>query len=260
MFSGFKLQNTRLIRELVIANFKIRYQGSVFGYLWSLLKPIITFTVLYVVFSRILLMGREIPHYSVNLFIGIVIWTFFTEATTMGLHSIVDNEGLIRKVALHKIPLVMAAVFSAFINFLLNLMVVFIFIVISKEEINYVKFTFFPFIILELLIYSLSVALILAALYVKFRDIAYIWDVILQVMFYGTPIIYPLSLVSTKLVKLISFNPMVQIIQWSRQIILGNEISNLFFDLLISIGMIIAISLFAFWFFHRKSKTFAEDI
>ncbi len=263
----FKPRNLILIRELAIVDFKLRYQGSVLGYVWSLLKPLLTFTVLYVVFTRILQMGQGIPHYAIDLLLGVVVWTFFTEATATGLHSLVAKGDLIRKVNIPKFPIVLSAVFSAFINFMLNLLVVFAFALLTKSKISGAGICLFPLVVVELLLFSIPIAFVLAALFVKYRDIAYIWDAIIQVMFYATPIIYPLSMVSKKMVQIIALNPMAQIIQSARWLLVAGEpaaqvavYSNKLFEYLIPLALIGVINIFAIWYFQKRSKTFAENL
>src|SRR5581483_3824637 len=117
----FKPSNRSLIRELVASDFKLRYQNSVLGYLWSLLRPLLFFGVLYVIFTKVIKVGKGIPFYPAYLLLGIVLWTFFIEATVAGMNSIVGRGDLIRKVSIPKNIIVISTTMSALVNFLLNM-------------------------------------------------------------------------------------------------------------------------------------------
>jgi ABC-2 type transport system permease protein len=187
-------ENRALLSELVRTDFKLRYQGSVLGYAWSLLRPLMLFLILYIVFVKFLRLGASIPHYPVYLLLGIVIWNFFLEMTTQSLGSIVGRGDLIRKIRIPRWMIVFSSSISALINFFLNLLVVGFFIIINHVEFSWLVLLL-PLIFLEVYLFALGCSLFLSALFVKFRDINYIWEVILQAGFYLTPILYPLSLI-----------------------------------------------------------------
>ncbi len=214
----FSRRNRILLRELVITDFKLRYQGSVLGYLWSLLKPLFLFAVLYVVFVYFLRFGSDVEHFPIYLLLGIIMWTFFTEATSQGMQAIVGRGDLIRKINFPKYIIVVSGTISALINLLLNLVVVFIFMIVNGVDIKW-SILLFPLNVAELYVFSLAIAFFLSAAFVKFRDVSHIWEVFLQAAFYATPILYPLTLVINKsaiAAKLLLLNPVAQIIQDGR--------------------------------------------
>ena len=127
MFDVFSQKNRILLRELIKTDFKLRYQGSAIGYLWSILKPLMTFTIMYIVFIRFLRLGGDVPHFPVALLLANVIWGFFSEATSMGMVSIVSRGDLLRKLNFSKHIIVLSAISGAAINFVINLVVVLIF-------------------------------------------------------------------------------------------------------------------------------------
>ena len=171
----FSRRNKILLRELVVTDFKLRYQGSVLGYLWSVLRPLFLFAILYVVFEKFLRMGRDIEHFGVYLLLGIVLWTLFTEATNMGLQAIINRGDLIRKINFPKYIIVFASSLSALINLLINMVVVLIFCVINGVQFTPMALLIIP-LILELYIFSLAIAFFLSALNVKYRDVGYLWE------------------------------------------------------------------------------------
>lgn len=262
-----KPSNRSLIRELVASDFKLRYQNSVLGYMWSLLRPLFLFGVLYVVFTRVIPVGRDVPYFPVYLLLGLVLWTFFIEATLSGMNSITGRGDMIRKVSVPKYIIVLSTNISAFVNFLLNMLVVFGFMILSGVPFRW-TILLTPIFILELVVLALALSYLLSALFVKFRDFSHIWDVILQVLFYAVPIIYPLSYpaISQKLRELISINPLAQIIQDTRSVVVTSdtlttkEVFNSQLGRVIPMLIIAVIAVVAVWYFKKNSKNFAEEL
>lgn len=260
--------STILLKELVRTDFKIRYKGSALGYLWTLLRPLALFAVMYVVFIHFLKFGANEPHFAVSLLLGIILWNYFIEVTTNGMSAIVSKGDLMRKLSFPRYVVVVAGSFSAFINLLINLVVVLILIFINGVDITPRIFLAIPFIV-ELFIFSLSIAFLLAALYVKLRDINYVWELLLQVGFYATPIFYPLSEVakfSAEAAKFILLNPMAQIIQDVRNVVISPTIPTTWsaFDggpIALIPPLMVVLSLFvSVWYFKKTSPNFAEDV
>lgn len=261
-------QNQTLIRQLVITDFKLRYQGSVLGYLWSLLKPLMLFSVLYVVFTYALPIGNDVPHKAAYLLLGIALWTFFVEATIMGMGSIVGRGDLIRKVKISKPLIVIASTLSAGVNFCLNMVVVGIVMILNHATIQ-PEVVFLPLILIELVLLAMAISFFLSALYVKYRDFASIWEVILQIMFYATPIIYPLSLVKNKsefMLKILSLNPLAQIIQDARymlitpQTLTTHEVLSKTLSYGLPIVLIVILACGSVLFFRKNAQNFAENL
>ncbi|MFZ2494395.1 MAG: ABC transporter permease, partial [Candidatus Saccharimonadales bacterium] len=203
-----------LLYRLVVTDFKIRYKGSVLGYIWTLLKPLALFTVMYIVFIHFLKFGADEPHFAVAMLLGIVLWNYFTEVTLNGMTAIVAKGDLMRKLFFPRYVIVVAGSFSAIINLFINLIVIAILIVINGVDIGFRSLLIIP-VIIELFVFALSVAFLLSALYVKLRDINHIWELLLQVGFYATPIFYPVSMLmkySIDAAKLSLLNPMAQIV------------------------------------------------
>jgi ABC-2 type transport system permease protein len=254
-----------LLKELVKTDFKLRYQGSVLGYLWSLLRPLALFLILFIVFDKFLKIGESIPDYPVYLLLGIVLWSYFTEVTTGSVGSIVGRGDLLRKLNFPKYVIVLSGSFSALINLGINSIVIGIFMIISQVSISPYAFLV-PFLLVELFVLSLALAFFLSALYVRFRDIAHIWEVVVQGAFYATPILYPLSLVPLRAAKLLMLNPMAQIIQDMRYLLVTQQTTTID-DLygthlirLVPLGIVVIILVLSASFFRRRSKYFAEEI
>lgn len=264
----FNKKNRVLLAELTKTDFKLRYQGSALGYLWALLRPLMMFAILYVVFAKLLRFGGDIPHYPVYLLAGTTMWSFFTECTSQGIQAMVVRGDLIRKISFPKYIVVISATLTAVINMLINLAVVIIFALINGVEPSW-SWLLVPLSLLELYALSLGISFLLGAINVKYRDITSIWDVCVQALFYAIPIIYPISLVAGSSVlaaKIILLNPISQAIQDIRfnlittdTITTWNYLNNPFLQFL-PIILIIAILIFAALYFRKKSKFFAEEI
>lgn len=259
-------KNRALLSELVRTDFKLRYQGSVLGYAWSLLKPLLIFGILYVVFVKFLKIGANIPHYPIYLLFGIVIWNFFTEMTGQSLQSIVGRGDLIRKIRIPRWIIIISSSVSALINLGLNLIVVGLFMLFNGVDISS-KVALLPLIFIEIYLFALGVSLILATAYVKYRDISYIWDVMIQAGFYLTPILYPISLITNiNYQKVLLINPMAQAIQDGRLLLVSSQTVTFFSvwqsktDYILPIGLIVIILLIGIFYFKSQAKDFAENL
>ncbi len=259
-------QNRALVSELVRTDFKLRYQGSVLGYAWSLLRPLLLFVILYIVFVKFLKLGSNIPHFPVYLLLGIVMWNFFFELTVQGLGSIVGRGDLIRKVRIPRWIIVLSSSLSALINFGLNLIVIAIFMVINHVD-PMATLLWLPLIFAEVYLFAVGLAFLLSAMFVRFRDIGYIWEVVLQAGFYITPIIYPLSRITNiTFQKLILMNPMAQTIQDARYAAIGHEtvIGKTVFEggwhQFIPFIIVLVVFVVGITYFRREAKYFAENI
>lgn len=257
--------NRSLIREMVISDFKLRYKNSVLGYLWSLLRPLMLFGVLYVVFTVVIKVGKGVPFYPAYLLLGIVVWTFFVEATMSGLNAITGRSDLVRKVSIPKYIIVVSTTLSAFVNFALNMVVVFIFMIASHVPLRLVALAA-PIFIVELVALSMGLAFLLSALFVKYRDFSHIWEVVLQALFYATPIIYPLTIAPPKAAKLISLSPMTQIIQDLRAILISSdtlttkEVFGSYLGRIYPLIILVTVCIVGGLYFRKNSPYFAEEI
>lgn len=259
------VRNRTLVTEMVRSDFKLRYQGSVLGYLWSLLRPLFLFGILYLVFTRIIPIGKGIEHYGPYLLLGLVLWNFFVEATMSGMNAIVGRGDLIRKVSISKYIIVISTNASALVNLLINMVVVFIFMGLDGVDFR-PTILLAPLLIIELVILCLGISFWLSALFVKFRDFGHIWEVLLQMLFYSTPIIYLFKDVPEKMAKLMSLSPITQIFQDLRLLmispetlttkdILGSQLGRI-----IPLVIIVLVVISGVLHFRRVSRSFAEEL
>lgn len=254
-----------LLKQLVKSDFKLRYQGSVLGYVWSLLKPLAIFLILFIVFTKFLKIGEGVPNYPIYLLLGIILWNFFTEVTTGSVSAIVNKGDLIRKVNFPKYVIILAGCFSALINLVLNLVVVAFFMIFSKVDLG-PQALLFPLLIMELFIFSLAVAFFLSTAFVRFRDVSYIWEVIMQGAFYATPVIYPLTLIPISAAKILMLSPIAQIIQDTRYVLVTDQtqtISHVYDNpifRMIPITIVVLCVVLASIYFRARSRYFAEEV
>lgn len=263
----FSRKNMILLREMIKTDFKLRYQGSLIGHLWSILKPLMMFTIMYLVFVRFLRFDDGTPHYAVGLLLGMVTWNFFTEATNMGMLSVVARGDLLRKINFPKEIIVISSVCGAAINYVINLVVVLIFALINGVVPSLGMLIIIPYFI-ELALFSTGIAFVLSTYFVKYRDIGPIWEVILQAGMYATPIIYSITYIVQRghltVAKIMMLNPLAQIIQELRHYIVysGSMTSWEIFSNKIFVAFPYILSFIVFMIgyviFNRNAKKFAE--
>ena len=260
-------QNRILLKELTKTDFKLRYQGSVLGYLWALLRPLMMFAILYVVFAKLLKFGNDIPHYPVYLLCGTTMWSFFTECTSQGIQAIVNRGDLLRKISFPKYIVVVSSTLTAVINMLINLLVVIIFALINGVTPSF-TWLLVPVFLVELYCLSLGIAFFLGAINVKYRDVTSIWDVLTQALFYAVPIIYPVSMVantSAVAAKIILLNPISQAIQDIRFSLITSETVTTWNYInspiaIIPPVLILIVLTAGALTFRKRSRFFAEEV
>lgn len=266
----FDKRNRVLLVELVKTDFKLRYQGSVLGILWSVLKPLMIFVVMYFVFVKFLrITDPSIPNYAITLLLGLSLWAFFTEAVTLGMTSIVARGDLMRKINFPKYIVILSSMVSALISLSINLLVVLVFALFAGVK-YHLTVLWLPFNIILLFAVAFGLALILSTLYVKFRDISHIWEVFMQILVYSMPIMYPISMVAkvsifgVSVAKLMMLNPIALAIQDIRHNLIALETPTFwtvfqnYWIALIPISLAIFLVVFGLWYFNKNSKKFAE--
>jgi len=255
-----------VLSVIASAEFKLKYTGSALGYLWSVLKPLAMFTLLYLVFGRVFNLNELSPYYAVSLLLGIVLYTFFADATTLGLLSIVSRDSLIRKISFPRIIITASVTVTAAMTLLINLTVVAGFIV-YKQITPQLNWLLIPVLLLELYVFTLGVALLLATLFVRLRDLQQVWELVLLLLFYASPIIYPIRYLPPWAQKLVFLNPFTQVLQDIRALLFYPDLADnritaasAFGGLGRTVPVAIAIGIFVvgYLFFRRQEPWFAE--
>lgn len=261
-------QNLRILWVLAGAEFKLKYADSALGYAWSVIKPLTLFTVMYLVFGRLFGLSEVSPYYGVSLLIGIVMFGFFSDATSLGMTSLVARQSLLQKLRFPRIVIPVSATVTAALTFAVNTVVVSGFVAWKHLTPRLDWLLIIPLLV-ELYAFVLGIALVLATLLVRLRDIGQVWELVLQVLFYASPIIYPVGYLPAFARDLVFINPFSQILQDIRALVLypdlpGNKITvtDALGDLgrLIPIGVTVAVLGFGLWLFRRKEAWFAERV
>lgn len=247
-------------------DFKLRFFGSVLGYVWQLMRPLMLFGVLYVIFALILPVNQ--PHFGVALLLGIVLFTFLAEATAGSVSCVTARENLVRKIHFPRIVIPLAVVLTALFNLALNLVVVMIFAIGSGLRPTLSWLGVLP-LLLVLVVFTIGLSLLLSALYVRYRDVAPIWDVVLQITFYASLILVPYEVVREKFETLASAllaNPLAAVLQQSRHLFVDPAYVNAAdamggaLRLLVPLGAAVAIFVLGLWVFNRQAPRIAEEL
>lgn len=257
-----------LLWLMSVTEFKRTYFGTVLGYLWSLVRPLLLFAVLLFVFTKIIRVGSGLPYYPVLLLLGIVLYSFFQEATNSAVTSVVAQEGVVRKTQFPRLVIPLSVVLTSSFNLLLNLVVVFVFILAWGVDPAW-TWLLFPLPLLLLAALGSGVAMMLSALYVRFRDAAIIWAVLAQTLFYATPILYPLGkggLENPSIEHLLMINPLAVIFEQVRVWVLepnaptAAEAAGGAAALIPAIAIFFAVCSLGVWVFKREAPRIAEEL
>ncbi len=258
--------------------FKLKFFGSMLGYLWQVMKPLLLFGVMYVFFVVISGAGKGgkpgEAFYGVQLLGSIILFTFFSEATTGAVRSVVDREALVRKIQFPRLVIPLSLTLLAVFNLAMNLIVVLIFALISDVQ-PMLSWIELPLILTMLLVFSTGIAMLLSAMFVKFRDIQPIWEVITQVVLYGSPVIIPAETVHEKLANgeayhilwhIYLLNPLVAVFQQFRHAMINHatlsagQLYGGWIYLLEPFGMVAITFVVGFWVFNRSAPSVAENL
>jgi len=258
---------------LARTEFKLRFFGSVLGYLWTLMRPLMLFGVLLFVFTVILQInkGNPIPHYPEYLLESIILFTYFQETTSGSVACLVGRENLLRKVRFPRLVVPLAVAMTCFFNLCMNLIVVFIFIIASGVE-PMLSWLQLPLLLALLVVLSTGVGMILSASYVRYRDVQPIWEVLLQILWYGSPILYTVQtaakhhLLGIPFARLLVINPIGSILTQARKALLEPDAPSAAQALggvprlLIPLGIIAVLFALGLWYFSREAPLISENL
>jgi ABC-2 type transport system permease protein len=257
---------------LARTEFKLRFFGSVFGYVWTLVRPLMFFGVLLFVFTVLFKpKGGQVPHYPEYLLESIILFTYFQETTSGSVQSLVGRENLLRKVRFPRLVVPLSVALFCFFNLCMNLIVVFAFILLSGVTPMWSWFEL-PLLLGLLVIISTGIGMLLSALYVRFRDIQPIWEVIAQILFYATPILYTIQTVpghqlfGVPFSRILVLNPLGAILTQARKALLDPHAPSVIAALgsaprlLIPLGIIFALFALGLWYFNREAPRISENL
>ena len=245
--------------------FQLAYFNSVLGPVWTLMRPLLLFGVLYVVFSQIVDFGSDITNYPVLLLLNIVLFTFFQEATSASVPSLVDREALLRKMQFPRVAIPLSTVLTACLNMALNLVAVIVFLLAYGVEPRW-TWLLLPVVLAPLIAVTAGAGMLLSSLYVRFRDIAPIWSVFATMLFYGTPVLYAIDTVPDDFERYVLFNPVACLLEQARHWIVDPDARGAveaiggwgWFMVPVAIGC--AIVVLGTWVFGREAPRIAERL
>lgn len=253
-----------LTLALATTDFKLRFFGSALGYAWTLMRPLLLFGVLYVVFTEIFRFGEHVDHYAIYLLASIVMFSFFAESTSRGVTSLVDRANLLRKIPFPRMAIPLAVALNALFNLSMSLVAVFFFVVISGVEPR-VGWLQLPVLVALLAAFAVGVTMLLAALFVRHRDIKPIWEVALQLFFYGSPVLYVVTDVPDSFMRFEVANPIAVVLTQMRHALIdpaAPTAAQVFggWALLIPLTLIAAVLALGAWVFAREIPIIAENL
>lgn len=254
-----------LLWLMSVTEFRRVYFGTVLGYVWSLVRPLMLFAVLLFVFTKVFKVGSDLPYYPVLLLTGIVLFTFFQEATQNAVTSVVAQEGVVRKTQFPRLVIPLAVVLTAAFNLSLNLVVVFGFVLAWGVDPTW-TWLLLPIPLALIFLFAGAVSMALSVLYVRFRDVLIIWTVVAQVLFYATPILYPIGFVPEDYRQLIFINPLAPIFEQVRVWAIepnaptAVDVVGGVAGLLPAAAIYVGVCIFAVWIFNRDAPRIAEEL
>ena len=241
-----------LFEELVKRDFKKKYKRTVLGMAWSILSPLLTLLVMRLVFTQFF--GRNTPHYTTYLFCGTLVFSYFNESTSQGMHSLMGNSGIFTKVNVPKYLFLLSKNVQTLINFGLTLCVFFVFCIIDRITFSW-KFIFLLYPIICLVLFNIGVGLVLSALFVFFRDIQYLWSVFTQLLMYMSAIFYTIDKYNPTIQNLFLMNPVYLFIRYFRKIVIEATVPTVWFHLLLLTDVIIILGI-GFWMYKKYNTKF----
>jgi ABC-2 type transport system permease protein len=259
----------RVLRVVGIADFKAKYTDAALGYVWSLVKPVAYFGVLWLVFAHLLRTANRTGDFTIYLLIGILLFLFFVDSVSVMLPSIVLGGATLRRMAFPPVLIPLSASVATVITFCVNIVAVIVFVAIQKVAPRIEWLLLVP-LLAELYIFIVAVGLLLSALYVRFRDISQVWELAAQTLFFACAIFYPVGILPGWAQKVAFLNPFVQIMQDIRHVVLGG--TNGPYDVsaasvfagaggrFIPISILTLLFLGAVGLFKRESQYFAERL
>jgi ABC-2 type transport system permease protein len=249
---------------LAVSDFKVRFAGSVLGYVWTLMRPLLVFGVLYLVFTRVVRFGQHVQHYPVYLISGLVLFNFVSEATTLAVTSLVDRASLVRKIAFPRMVVPLAAALNALFNLAMGLVAVVIF-ALANGVAPRVSWLQVPLLLAFLLAFVVGLSLLLSPLFVRYRDVRQIWEVLLQLLFYASPVIYVMSDVPEAFKPFEVANPLAVVVTQMRHAFIDPSAptaADVFGGaaLLIPVAVVAAVLALGAWVFARERPRLAESL
>lgn len=238
-----------LIWTLAKTDFTLRYHGSILGYVWALLKPLLMFTVMYFVFSSVFnVRNSGQDYYALELLIGILLFTFFSEGTTAGMTSLMVKSQLVTKIYVPRWTIIIASTINSALMFVMNLFIIILFSAALQFVPSLLSILSFAAAIIATYILVVSFSLLTAPLFIRFRDLQMIWEVMTQILFYAAPIVYPLAMMPENIQRILLISPIAFIIHFTKEALVNNHFADAwqYIGFAILLGLFFGLSIFVY--------------
>jgi ABC-2 type transport system permease protein len=262
---GGRRRFAELLYLIAVTDFKKTYFGTVFGYLWSLARPLMLFGVLLIVFTQVFRLGSDVPHYPVLLLFNIVLFSFFQEATGAAVGSIVAQESVVRKTQFPRLVIPLSVVLTSLFQLVLNLVAVLVFLLAFGVAPRW-SWLGFPLLLGALIVLTTAVSMIVSSLFPRFRDMAIIWTVASAVLFYASPVLYPIDKVPSDLRGVFLINPFAPLLELARKWVIDPDapgpvaVAGGRLQLLAPVAVSVGTCWLAAWLFRREAPRIAEEL
>lgn len=246
-------------------DFRMRYINAVLGYFWALMRPLLSFGIIFLFLRQILNFGGRIPNFAPMLMINIILFQYFQETTTQGMRALASKEALVRKMQFPRMVIPLTTSLTASITLGLNLLVGMVLLLGFGLTPN-LGWLAMPAGALVLIVLSTGISLILSVAFVRLPDVGQLWQVISRVMFYGTPILYTIDLVPPSVRHIVLLNPLTPIFVELRKAVFDPsapsmvQASGSVGKALIPVALGVIICVFSFWYFVREAPAVAEAL
>jgi ABC-2 type transport system permease protein len=261
--AGGRKRFLNLLWVMSTTDFRLTFHGTALGYLWSLLRPLLMFGVLLAVFTQVFRFGDQVKDYPALLLLNIMLFSLFSDSTNRAVGSVAAQEGIVRRTQFPRLVIPLSVVLTELFNLGLNMIAVFIFILAYGVDPTW-TWLLLPIVIAALLVITVAVSMILSALYPRFRDVAPIWTVLATVLFYATPVIYPVSVAPERFQNILHLNPLTPIFEQAQKWIIDPNASGVLgtsgWLLALSATIFLAICAVALWAFNREAPRIAEEL
>jgi ABC-2 type transport system permease protein len=255
-----------LLWVMAVTEFKLTFHGTLLGYAWSLVRPLLMFGVLLAVFTQVIRFGDSVQDYPALLLLNVMLFTLFAEATQRAVTSVTSREQIVRKAQFPRLVIPLSIVLTEVLDLGLNLIAVFIFILAYGVDPMW-TWLLIPVVVLALLVVTVAVSMIVSALYPRFRDVLLIWTVLSAVLFYATPVLYPIGVAPERFRHILQLNPLTPIFEQTQKWVIDPNAPGALgatkgseWLLGVSFAVLVALCAAAFWIFNREAPRIAEEL
>lgn len=255
----------QLLWMVSASDFRQTYANTALGFLWTVIKPLIFFGVIFIVLREVLRFGADVPNYPLILVLGLILFQYFQETTTRAVRSIPNREGMVRKMQFPRIIVPLSVSLTAALTLVLNLLAVAPLFIAYGVDPRLEWLLLIP-IVAVLIVYSTGLGLILSVAFIRFEDVNQIWSLVSRVLFYASPVLFPIEIIPKPFDKIMAANPLAPLIEQARVWVIDPsapgpaDVAGILLGLVVPLSLIVVISVYGVWLFHREAPKVAEAL